>query len=140
MTFFTGEKIKVFKETNTEAYIRVIREDGFKVTQKGEYLIVGERDKRKYGKKDWGKLDCIGNRIHSIRKQMYFTTEELAEEIGTKANTIEAWEYGRTIPKGKTFERFLEFSGATREYIMDGVGEWKDEIKDIMRELHKENG
>lgn len=140
MTFFTGEKIKVFKETNTEAYIRVIREDGFKVTQKGEYLIVGERYKRKYGKKDWGKLDCIGNRIHSIRKQMYFTTEELAEEIGTKANTIEAWEEGRTIPNGKTFERFLEFSGATREYIMDGVGEWKDEIKDIMRELHKENG
>ena len=90
MTFFTGEKIKVFKETNTEAYIRVIREDGFKVTQKGEYLIVGERDKRKYGKKDWGKLDCIGNRIHNIRKQMYFTTEELAEEIGTKAITIEA--------------------------------------------------
>lgn len=140
MTFFTGEKIKVFNETDTEAYIRAIREDGFKVKQKGEYLIVGERDKRQYGKKDWGKLDCIGNRIHNIRKQMYFTTEELAEEIGTKAITIEAWEDGRTIPKGKTFERFLEFSGATREYIMDGVGEWKDEIKEIMRELHKENG
>lgn len=140
MTFFTGEKIKVFKETNTEAYIRVIREDGFKVTQKGEYLIVGERDKRKYGNKDWDKLESAGSRIRFIRKQMYFSPEELAEEIGTKANTIEAWEYGLTIPKGKAFEKFLEFSGATREYIMDGVGEWKDEIKDIMRELHKENG
>lgn len=140
MTFFTGEKIKVFKETNTEAYIRVIREYGFKVTQKGEYLIVGERDKRKYGKKDWDKLESAGSRIRFIRKRMYFTAEELAEEIGTKAITIEAWEDGRTIPKGKTFERFLEFSGATREYIMDGVGEWKDEIKEIMRELHKENG
>jgi len=139
MNLFTGEKIKVFKETNTESYIRAIREEGFKVTQKGEYLIIGERDKRRVRMKDWDKLESAGSRIRFIRKQMYFSPKELAKEIGTKANTIEAWEDGLIIPKGKAFKNFLEFSGATREYIMDGVGEWKDEIKEMMRELHKEN-
>lgn len=147
MNLKKGEKIKVFSNTDVQTYIDYFDSIGLKSKLDGEYIVItGYSQKRGTRKryydarvKDFAKLNDIGERIRGIRKKMYFSIEELAEEIGTNPITIDAWECGRIIPKGQAFQQFLELSGATREYVMDGKGEWIDEIKLIMNELHKEN-
>ena len=78
----------------------------------------------------------IGERIKHIRIRMYFGIKELAKEIDVNAKLLEDWEAGNVIPKGETLERFCEFSGATRDYILLGKGEWVDDIKELIKELH----
>jgi len=143
MNLRKGEKIKVFSNTDVQAYIDYFDSIGLNSKLDGEYIVITGYSNRKYHNdarfKDFAKLKDIGERIKDIRKKMYFSIEELAEEIGTKPITIDAWECGRTIPKGQAFQKFLEFSGATREYVINGQGVWIDEIKALMNELHKEN-
>lgn len=132
-----GDKIKVFPDTDIDAYINYFDSIGFTSKHEKNYIIItGYKPGRR--RKDFDKLSEVGNRIKKIRKQMYFSIEELADEIGTTTITIQAWEDGRTIPKGPALNRFLEFAGATREYIFDGKGQWVDEVKEIMKELERE--
>lgn len=138
MTLHRGDKIKVFSNTDVGAYIDYLESIGFRSKLDGSYIVItGFNSKHK--RKDFEKLKEVGKRIRDIRKRMYFSVNEIAEEIGTTPITVDAWECGRTIPKGRAFQQFLEFSGATREYVMEGKGEWIDEIKLMMNELHKES-
>lgn len=136
-----GDKLKVFPDTDIDAYINYFDSIGLRSHLDNGYIIITgyNQNIRKRKSKDFEKLEEVGKRIRDIRKKMYFSLEELAEELGTKPVTIDAWECGRTIPKGQTFQKFLEFSGATREYVVEGKGEWIDEIKLMMNELHKES-
>ena len=136
-----GDRLKVFPDTDIDAYIDYFDSIGLNSKLDGNYIVITGYNYKKYQHrgKDWKKLKEIGQRIRSIRKHMYFGVEEIAEEIGVKPITIDAWESGRIVPKGQAFQKFLEFSGATREYVIDGKGEWIDEIQVMMKELHKES-
>ena len=138
-----GDKLKVFPDTDIDAYINYFDSIGLRSNLDNGYIIITGYNqnirKKKSKSKDFEKLEEVGKRIRDIRKKMYFSLEELAEELGTKPITIDAWECGRIIPKGQAFQKFLEFSGATREYVIDGKGEWIDEIQVMMKELHKES-
>lgn len=140
MNLKRGDKIKVFSNTDIDAYIYYFDSIGFNSKLEDGYIeITGYNCQRYKHKKDYANLQEIGNRIKDIRKKMFFSVDEIAEEIGTKPTTIYSWESGRTKPRGEAFQKFLEFSGATKEYVIDGKGEWIDEIKILMNELHKES-
>ena len=135
-----GDRLKIFPETDVDAYIRYFESIGLKSRLKRDYIEItgyysGLRKKNKT--KNFKALDEVGQRIKYIRKSMYFSTEELAKEIDTTPLTIDAWENGRIIPIGPAFNRFLEFSGATREYVVEGKGQWVDEVKQIMKDLER---
>ena len=135
-----GDKIKVFSDTDTDAYINYFDSIGLTSKLENGFIVITGYNFRKYqGRgKDSQLLQDIGKRIRDIRKKMYFTVDEIAEEIGTRPMTVYAWESGRRKPKGEAFQKFLEFSGATKEYVLDGKGEWIDDIPQLMKEVHKE--
>ena len=88
-----GEKIKVFDNTDTESYIRYIKETlHFRATLKGEYIIIGKPYKA-YNTTNYGK------QIKEARRAKKMTREELAEKCGVKVKTVLDWEMGRTMPK-----------------------------------------
>lgn len=135
-----GDRLKVFPETDVDAYIRYFESIGLKSRLKRDYIeITGYYSGlRKTKKAKCNKmLDDVSKRIKYIRQSMYFSVGELAKEIDTTPLTIDSWENGRMLPMGPAFERFLEFSGATREYIIDGKGKWVDEVKQIMKDLER---
>ena len=137
-----GDRIKIFPETDTKAYIRYFESIGFKSAVVKNYILItgyysGIR-KNRLKKKEYSPQREIGKRIRGIRQKMYFTVEELAEEINTTPLVIESWENGKEEPTGSEFDRFLEFSGATREYVIDGKGKWVDEVKQILKEMERD--
>lgn len=128
-TWVKGDRLKIFPDTDVEAYIRYFDSIGLKTIVKDDCIIIGGVVDR--------KLDKVAGRIKDIRIKMYFSVDELAEEIGTTTKVIEAWESGRKRPQGKALNNFLELSGATKEYVLEGKGEWVDDIKQLMKELHE---
>ena len=114
-TWVKGDKLTIFPNTDVEAYKRYFESMGLKSIVKNGYIIIDGVVPK--------KLDKTAGRIKDIRIRMYFSVDELAEEIGTTVKTIEAWEDGRTRPQGRAFKNFLELSGATKEYVLEGKGE-----------------
>lgn len=132
-----GDRIKIFPDTDVEAYVRYFHSIGFRTKVHSDYIELTEYTRGRRGRR-YTNLNVIGERIKYIRTQMFFSVNELADELMVRPSTIQAWEDGKAIPKGQQFNRFLEFSGATKEYVLYGKGEWVDEIKDLMKELHRE--
>ena len=98
-----GEKIKVFDNTDTESYIRYIKETlHFRATQKGDCIIIGKPYKA-YHTTNYGK------QIKEARRAKKMTREELAEKCGVRVQTVWDWETGRTMPKEwQTVQKILE--------------------------------
>lgn len=134
-----GSKLRIFPETDVDSYVRYFEMQGLECEVCGSFiLITGKaRPRPMYSMMKTPNKQEIGKRIKRIRTQMYFSIKELAEEIDVDAALITAWEEGRELPKGKSLEKFCDFSKATKEYILEGKGEWVDEIKQLMSELHE---
>ena len=89
----SGMKIKIFPDTNIEAYCRMIRDMGFNCHATSHYIFVDER-------RSTEKQRTYGERIRKARLRYGFTREEVAEEIGTSLRNVIEWESGyRTPPK-----------------------------------------
>lgn len=91
---FTGEMIKVFPDTDIQAYTRMIHEAGFHSSLEGEYLIVGnplvmasEEQRR-----------ALGRKITAQMKEKGYSREQLANELGVKLYTVWDWQLGRNSP------------------------------------------
>ena len=88
-----GDTIKVFADTDTNSYIRYIREIlHFRATLKGEYIVIGKPYKA-YNTTNYGK------QIKEARRAKKMTREQLAELCGVKATTVLDWEMGRRQPR-----------------------------------------
>lgn len=88
-----GDKIKVFKDTDSESYIRFIKDNlHFRAKLKGEYIIIGKPYKV-YNTTNYGK------QIKEARRAKKMTREQLAEACGVKATTVLDWEMGRRQPR-----------------------------------------
>ena len=88
-----GDKIKVFKDTEVDSYIRYIRDNlHFRATLKGDYIIIGKPHKV-YNTTNYGK------QIKEARRAKRMTREQLAEACGVKATTVLDWEMGRRQPR-----------------------------------------
>lgn len=128
-----GDFLKVFPDTDVMAYVAYLDSIGCRTKIMGDKIIVTSVRDRGIKKKD---LASIGKRMMHIRTLMYFSLKELADEIGISQELLDDWENGRKLPKGRGLENFCWFSGATKEYVLEGKGEWIDEVKEIMNELH----
>jgi len=134
-----GSKLRIFPETDVDSYVRYFEMQGLACEVCSGFILITGRKSRKpvYINTQTTSNEAIGKRIKYIRNQIQFSIKEVAEEINVNRALIEAWEEGKAIPKGKALERFCELSGATKEYILEGKGEWVDDIKQLMSELHE---
>ena len=88
-----GDMIKVFENTDSESYIRFIKDNlHFRAKLKGEYIIIGKPYKS-YNTTNYGK------QIKEARRAKKMTREQLAEACGVKVATVYDWEIGRKMPK-----------------------------------------
>jgi DNA-binding transcriptional regulator YiaG len=52
-------------------------------------------ERRKEGKRQWNK-----EQVRALRRHLNFTQAKLAEELGTRQQTISEWENGMYRPRG----------------------------------------
>ena len=128
-----GDTLTIFPDTDVESYVNYLNSIGCRTKVVDDKIIVTSVILKGEKKKD---LQSIGKRMKHIRTLMYFSLNELADEIGISPELLDDWETGRKLPKGRGLENFCWFSGATKEYVLEGKGEWIDEVKEIMNELH----
>lgn len=111
MEVSTGDKIKVFKDTDVEAYINYIEiEKGFEAELDGDYIIVGEP----YVK----HIDTsYAKQIKFFRKLRNMSREELAEKCLVTEQTVWNWELGRCIPREWwRVQKVLRFENVGKDY------------------------
>lgn len=93
MELKTGDKIKIFPETNTASYIAYIKSElGFNSKVEGGYIVIGEPY-------EWNRTSHYGNQIKQARKKKGWTRKELADKCGVKESTVLDWEFGRRRPQ-----------------------------------------
>jgi DNA-binding XRE family transcriptional regulator len=88
----TGERIRMFPDTDIGAYIRLINQKGYEAKVGVDCLIVGEPLKPPTDRVK------IGQSISKARKKFAYTVEELAEEVGVPKQTVIDWEKGNKVP------------------------------------------
>lgn len=86
----TGDKIKIFKESDVQPYKDLCKHQGFKSHRKGNYIIVDE---------PFLFTTNYGNQIKMARKKMGMSRNELADLMGVKPVTVLDWEFGRRMPQ-----------------------------------------
>lgn len=65
------------------------------------------------------ELKSLQKNIHELRNKLGFSIEELAEKIGWKPETLEAFEENPTkIPGQKTLDKLAEALEVTRDYLL----------------------
>jgi len=91
-TIYEGLVIHTFKDTDVDAYVRMIRDEGFKCYVRTDYLIVGEKLYNPVNKEERAR------RLRQARKLNGLTRKQVSEQINVKEETIRSWELGRTYP------------------------------------------
>lgn len=116
MEVSTGDKIKVFPNTDVEVYINYIEVvKGFEAELDGEYIVVGEP----YVK----HIDtAYAKQIKFFRKLRHMSREELAEKCLVTEQTVLKWELGRCIPREWwRVQKVLGFEDVGKNYNNDIV-------------------
>ena len=103
MNLKTGDKIKVFPNSNVNAYANMIREEGFRCEREGEYLVVGEKYKDL-------EMAALPSTIKYARKRKGISQAQLAEMCEVTKQTVSNWKYGYTVPRDMDkVKEILEF-------------------------------
>ena len=103
-----GDKIKMFDDTDSRAYMRLLREKGFSSYYLNGYVVVGARINPKPDKVE------IGKTIIQARKKFAYTRDELAKELGITRACLVDWEHGRKLPNKehrKMLEELIDWKG-----------------------------
>lgn len=87
---FEGMKIKMFPDTDVQAYVDLVKAHGFCVRVANNYVIVGKRKDNK--NIDYARI------IRNARKENGLSRNQLADRIGVREGTIFNWEIGQTKP------------------------------------------
>lgn len=88
----TGDRIKIFPETDKRAYIDSIHNNGFNCIVHHDYIEIGSPSKRQIECNEYAKA------IKNARKAKGMTREELAKKLGVHYQTIFNWEIGFSRP------------------------------------------
>lgn len=94
MTLNEGMLIHIFPDTDAEAYVRMIREYGYRADVYRDHIRVGKP--LKFRKLDTVKLS---NLIRQKRMLKKMTMTDLANKLATRTETVFGWEMGRSIPR-----------------------------------------
>ena len=101
-TFFEGEKIKIFPDTDVGTYTRWIRKEGFTYQVNLNDIEILKKVSKTVSPKLFGRL---------IREKMYIyklNSDELADIIQVNKDTLLNWELGFTIPNSYNMGRIKE--------------------------------
>ena len=100
---YEGERIKIFPETQVEAYKTWINDEGFACKIRRDYIEVGKRiNHRKFNEVKLGIL------ISSRRKAKGWNRYKLARSVGVHEGTVTNWEIGIREPKRETICKIME--------------------------------
>lgn len=88
----TGDYIKMFPDSDVDAYIRLVESYGFRSSYKNGYIAVGKAYKDPADKKTFAE------RIIRERKKLKLDQDEFAEYLGVSKTTIYNWELGNRLP------------------------------------------
>ena len=89
-----GLIIHTFADTDAEAYVRMIREYGYRAEVYKDHIRVGKP--LKFRKLDTVKLSSLIRRKRMLKKM---TMTDLANKLQTRVDTVLGWEMGRSIPR-----------------------------------------
>lgn len=106
---WTGMIIHTFEDTDINAYISLIRNQGFKSYLGKNYIMVGERIKKKYDTQALSKL--------IRRKFKGKSNEEIAESMKVSEQTVFNWKQGIQIPNEYNLKRLCETFDITEKEI-----------------------
>lgn len=84
----TGDKIKMFEDSDVDAYMRLVACNGFRPKFEDGYVIVGESY---YGGED---KNLIGESLYKARRELKMDRKKFAELIGVTKSTVCNWERG----------------------------------------------
>lgn len=97
-----GEKIKVFSDTDVEAYLRYFNHKGYKCQVEDGYIVVGGRKIWRYDSKK------IGEVIYNKRNNLNMSRGEFAEIMEVTPYTVFTWEAGRFSPRDYYMKKIQE--------------------------------
>ena len=89
----TGDKIKVFEDTDIRAYINWVNSKGFYAHYFNGYIYIGDSFTANEKKRN-----KIARSIRKSREKTGLSIEELANKIGVRETTVFNWERGYSKP------------------------------------------
>lgn len=99
---YEGLVIHTFKDTDIDAYVRMIRDEGFSCYIRTNYLVVGKQIYKPVDKEERAR------KLRQARRMNGLTRKEVSEKINVKEETIRSWELGRTYPKEKNLKKLRD--------------------------------
>lgn len=100
-----GMKIKIFPDTNVQAYKDMIYDEGYFCSLEDEYLVVG-RPFKNMSQKTWFSYS-----FNEWRVRAGLSKKEAAKMFGVLKPTIDRWESGATLPSSELRPTITEITG-----------------------------
>lgn len=89
----------------------------------------------------------LGDRLAAARDAAGLTQLELAQKLGVKAATLDAWENDRREPRANRLQMLTGLLGVSLRWLLTGVGEGPDEalsgsetpqdVRDVLMEMRR---
>ena len=71
---------------------------------------------------EWSSVATIGERIRHRRKELGMTQKQLADKLGVRYQTVQAWELNARNPKPETVKKFAEALDVSANWLIYGEG------------------
>ena len=101
----TGDRIKMFSDSDPKAYMRLVASNGFRPKFEDGYVIVGDSY---YESED---KEAIGKSLYKARRGLKMDRGEFAELIGVSRTTVCNWERGFVAPDAMNRQKLKELIG-----------------------------
>lgn len=113
---YQGMKIKIFPDTDIEAYRRYIRDCGYSSSVHKEYIKVGKP--LKVRALDGAKLGKI---LIKLRTYKRIDRPTIAKKIGVTEDAVYSWECGIRLPREAHLSKYCEILGVDKNELVESV-------------------
>ena len=111
MYLYENERIKVFPETDVDAYIRYFRNQGYTCHLEGNEIVIGKPIASTYNYKNLG---CL---IYKKRTEKGISRGYFAKMVEVNVDTVYNWEIGQRMPFKYNLERIMKILDITEEEL-----------------------
>ncbi len=111
MNLQPNDKIKCFGATDAVSIAEYLTSIGIPHRITRNYVVILESPKKKNG---------FGERIRQARQDVFFTSAEIAEELGIERKEVLAWEQEKRFPSDEDLKAFCDLVEANENYIREG--------------------
>ncbi len=113
MYLYENERIKVFPETDVEAYIRYFRNQGYTCHLEGDEIVIGKQIRLTYNYQGLGSL------IYKKRTEKDISRGYFAKMVEVNVDTVYKWEIGQRMPYDFNLQRIVKILGITEEELKE---------------------